>query len=124
MFSLNTWGEFDDLCELNNLKKKLFARSDFPCPTNMIFHIISNYNYKGVYLVHRVYIYLNLKIPLFHNETCCVEDHNSANISFSSSSICANELQVCSQEGECCGQPNTTICSRCANFHNSVILSC
>ena len=41
LYCLNTLGYilFDDLFELNNLKQKLFARSDLPCLGNVIFHI-------------------------------------------------------------------------------------
>nr|AAO38011.1 hypothetical protein [Oryza sativa Japonica Group]AAO59990.1 hypothetical protein [Oryza sativa Japonica Group] len=36
--SLNTLGyvQFDDFCELDNLKEKLFAKSDLPYPTNVV----------------------------------------------------------------------------------------
>ena len=41
---LNTWGyiQFDDLCPLNCLENKLFARSELPCPSDMILHVIGN----------------------------------------------------------------------------------
>ncbi len=64
LFFLNTWGyiQFDDLYPLNYLEKKLFARFELPCPSNVSFHIIGNYDSKGEYNVHRVYICSNLRI--------------------------------------------------------------
>jgi hypothetical protein len=57
--SLNTWGyiQFDDLFPLNYLEKKLFARFELPCPYDMIFHVIGNYDSKGEYNAHRVNIF-------------------------------------------------------------------
>ena len=70
--SLNTLGyvQFDDFCELDNLKEKLFAKSDFPCPTNAIFDIFSEYNGRRIYFVHKVYICLNLEPPIDVHKTC------------------------------------------------------
>lgn len=62
--SLNTLGyvQFDDICELvNNLKKKLLAKFELPCPTNTIFYIFGKHNNRGLYLVHIIYIYLDLE---------------------------------------------------------------
>ncbi len=109
--SLNTWGyiQFDDLCPLNCLEKKLFARFELPCPSNVSFHIIGNYDSKGEYNVHRVYICSNLTIPPFHDKMYCLEDHMHISHSLSSSSSCLNELQVGLQEGECCDFATTKI---------------
>jgi hypothetical protein len=60
---------FDDFCELDNLKEKLFAKSDLPCPTNAIFHIFGEYNDRGIYLVHRVFIYSDLERHVIANHT-------------------------------------------------------
>jgi hypothetical protein len=88
--SLNTWAyiQFDDFCLLNNLDKKLFARFELPCPSDVIFHVIGNYDSKGEYNVHRVYICLNLTIPSFHDEMYCLEDRMHISNSLSSSSSC------------------------------------
>nr|AAX96149.1 hypothetical protein LOC_Os11g18910 [Oryza sativa Japonica Group]ABA92728.1 retrotransposon, putative, centromere-specific [Oryza sativa Japonica Group] len=69
--SLNTLGyvQFDDFCELNNLEEKLFAKSDLPCPTNAIFHIFGEYNDRGIYLVHRVFICSDLEKHVIANHT-------------------------------------------------------
>lgn len=109
--SLNTWGyfQFDDLCPLNYLEKKLFARFELPCLSDVIFHVIGNYDSKGEYNLHRVYIYSNLTIPPFHDQMYCLEDRMRINNSLSSSSSCLNELQVGLQEGECCGFATTKI---------------
>nr|AAX92919.1 retrotransposon protein, putative, Ty3-gypsy sub-class [Oryza sativa Japonica Group] len=109
--SLNTWGhiQFDDLCPLNYLEKKLFARFELPCPSDVIFHIIGNYDSKEEYNVYRVYICLNLTIPPFHDEMYYLEDPMHLSNYLSSSSSCLNELQVGLQEGECCGFSTTKI---------------
>nr|CAD39871.2 OSJNBb0058J09.10 [Oryza sativa Japonica Group] len=69
--SLNTLGyvQFDDFCELDNLKEKLFTKSDLPCPTNAIFHIFGKYNDRGIYLVHRVFICSDLEKHVIANHT-------------------------------------------------------
>nr|ABF97440.1 retrotransposon, putative, centromere-specific [Oryza sativa Japonica Group] len=75
--SLNTLGyvQFDDFCELDNLKEKLFAKSDLPYPTNVIFHIFGEYNDLGIYFVHRVYICSDLEPPVHVDKTCKLERH-------------------------------------------------
>nr|AAO73244.1 hypothetical protein [Oryza sativa Japonica Group] len=79
--SLNTLGyvQFDDFCELDNLKEKLFAKSDLPCPTNVIFHIFGEYNDLGIYFVHRVYICSDLELPVHVDKTCKLERNVIAN---------------------------------------------
>nr|AAR89893.1 hypothetical protein [Oryza sativa Japonica Group]ABF98002.1 retrotransposon, putative, centromere-specific [Oryza sativa Japonica Group] len=69
--SLNTLGyvQFDDFCELDNLEEKLFAKSDLPCPANAIFHIFGEYNDRGIYLVHRVFICSYLEKHVVANHT-------------------------------------------------------
>ena len=69
--SLNTLGyvQFDDFCELDNLKKKLFAKSDLPCPTSAIFHIFGESDDRGIYLVHRVFICSDLEKHVIANHT-------------------------------------------------------
>jgi hypothetical protein len=64
LFSLNTLGyiEFDTLCALSNLKEK-FLCAELPWLSTFIYHFIGKYNYKGEYMVQRVYIYSNLKSP-------------------------------------------------------------
>ena len=111
LYSLNTWGsiQFDDFCPLNYLEKKLFARFELPCPSDVIFHVIGNCDSKGEYNAHRVYICSNLTIPPFHDEMYCLEDRMHISNSLSSSSSCLNELQVGLQEGECCDFATTKI---------------
>lgn len=59
--SLNILGyiEFDVLCNLNNLEEKLSFSVDFPCLSKHIYHVTGRYNWKGEYMVHRVYICSN-----------------------------------------------------------------
>ena len=79
--SSNTLGyvQFDDFCELDNLKEKLFAKSDLPYPTNVIFHIFGEYNDLGIYFVHRVYICSDLEPPVHVDKTCKLERNVIAN---------------------------------------------
>ena len=71
--------QFDDFCELDSLKEKLFAKSDMPCPTNAIFHIFGEYNDREIYLVHRVYICSDLEPPVHVDKTCKLERHVISN---------------------------------------------
>jgi hypothetical protein len=61
--SLNTLGyiEFDVLCNLNNLEEKLSFSADLPWLSKYTYHVIGRYNWKGDYMVHRVYICSNMK---------------------------------------------------------------
>ena len=70
--SLHTLGyiEFDVLCNLSNLKDKLFMCADLPWLSRHIYHVICKYNNKGQYLIHRVYICANL------NSSFVVQDCN------------------------------------------------
>nr|CAD39976.2 OSJNBa0032B23.8 [Oryza sativa Japonica Group] len=79
--SLNTLGYvwFDDFCELENLKEKLFAKSDLPCPTNAISHIFGEYNDRGIYLGHRVYICSYLEPSVHVDKTSKLERNVTAN---------------------------------------------
>jgi hypothetical protein len=62
--SLNTLGyiEFDVHCNLNNLEKLSFG-ADLPWLSKHTWHVIGRYNWKGEYMVHRVYICSNMKSP-------------------------------------------------------------
>jgi hypothetical protein len=66
--SLNTLGYivFDVLCNLNNLEEKLSFTVDLPWLSKHTYHVIGRYNWKGEYMVHRVYICSNMKSPVFH----------------------------------------------------------
>ena len=94
--SLNTLGyvQFDDFCELDNLKEKLFDKSDLPCPTNAIFHIFGEYNDRGIFLVHRVYICSDLEHLVVPDKICKLERHVTANHIVSSLSCFDCKKQV------------------------------
>jgi hypothetical protein len=64
--SLHTLGyiEFDDLCNPDCLKDKLFAYADLPWLFRHSYHVIGKYNNKGQYMVHQVYICSNLNSPV------------------------------------------------------------
>nr|ABA97519.1 retrotransposon, putative, centromere-specific [Oryza sativa Japonica Group] len=94
--SLNTLGyvQFDDFCELDNLKEKLFDKSVLPCPTNAIFHIFGEYNDRGIFLVHRVYICSDLEHLVVPDKICKLERHVTANHIVSSLSCFNCKKQV------------------------------
>lgn len=50
---LNAWGyiHFDDLCPLNYLENKLFARFELSHPSHVVFHVIDNYDNRGYIFV-------------------------------------------------------------------------
>jgi hypothetical protein len=62
--SLNTLGyiEFETLCALSSLEET-FLCAELPWLSTCIYQFIGKYNYKGEYMVHRVYICSNLKSP-------------------------------------------------------------
>jgi hypothetical protein len=62
--SLNTlrYIEFKTLCALSNLEEK-FKCAELSWLSRCTYHFIVKYNYKGEYMVHRVYFCLNLKCP-------------------------------------------------------------
>jgi hypothetical protein len=63
--SLNTLSyiKFDVLCNLNNLGGKLSFSAEFPWLSKHTHHVIGRYNWKGEYMVHRVYICSNMNFP-------------------------------------------------------------
>jgi len=73
--SLNTLGyiEFDDLCNLNYLEKKLYAYAELPWWFRHTYHAIGKYDNNGKYLIHRVYICTNL------NFSFVIQDCNQLN---------------------------------------------
>ncbi|BAB90813.1 OSJNBa0042P21.25 [Oryza sativa (japonica cultivar-group)] len=94
--SLNTLGyvQFADFHELDNLKEKLFAKSDLPGPSNANFHLFGEYNDRGIYLVHRVYICSDLEPPVHVDKTCKLERNVIANKIISSLFCCDWKKQV------------------------------
>jgi hypothetical protein len=84
--SLNTLGyiEFNDLCNLNNLKDKLFMCNDLPLLSRNKFRAAEQYNYEGEYMIHRVYICSNLISPFDTQYYDKVENCTNANHALSS----------------------------------------
>ena len=108
MSSLCTLGyiEFDVLCDLNALEKKIY---DFPCYSWNNYHVIGKYNNRGCYMVHRVYICLDVNTPL-NMEKC-----EKLNGSYSVDAIGINSPNVVLkindniQEGKCCALLNSEV---------------
>jgi len=101
---LNTLGyiEFDVLCNLNNLKEKLFMNPDFLWLSANTYHVIGRYNCKGEYMIHRVYICSNLNSPFVVQECDQLEGCNSNNIVMPSYSSFVLKKHVKIKEGEHC----------------------
>jgi hypothetical protein len=87
--SLNILGyvEFDVLCNLNNLEKKLSFSSDLPWLSKHTYHIIGRYNWEGEYMVRRIYICSNMKSPFVMKQYDQLEGCVKAN-HITSSSTC------------------------------------
>jgi hypothetical protein len=87
--SLNTldYIEFDVLCNLNNLENKLSFSADLPWLSKHTYHVIGRYNWKGEYMVHRVYICSNMKFPFVMKQYDQLENYVKAN-HITSSSTC------------------------------------
>jgi hypothetical protein len=98
--SLNTLGyiEFDVLCNLNNLEEKLSFSADLPWLSKHTYHVIGRYNWKGEYMVHRVYICSNIKSPFVMKQYDQLEGYVKAN-HIMSSSTCPS-LYVLLQQGQ------------------------
>jgi hypothetical protein len=100
--SLNTldYTEFDILCNLNCLEKKLFQNCILPYFDHCSFYEIGKYNTRGEYMVRRVYIYSDLKphlrVSQSDQQITCIE----SNYTISSFFAIDNMLQVNFQEGE------------------------
>jgi hypothetical protein len=87
--SLNTLGyiKFDVRCNLNNLEEKLSFSADLPWLSKHTYHVIGRYNWKGEYMVHRVYICSNMKSPFVMQQYDQLEGCVKANL-ITSSSTC------------------------------------
>jgi hypothetical protein len=93
--SLNTLGyiEFDNLCALSRLEKK-FKYIELSWFSICTYHFIGKYNYKEEYMVHRVYICLNLKSPFLVQQYHQLEGCNCYNLVMSRSSSFVLKKQV------------------------------
>jgi hypothetical protein len=99
--SLNTLGyiEFDTMCALINLEEK-FMFADLSQLSRHTFHFIGKYNNKGEYMVHRVYIYSNLKSPFVVQQYDNFKAYNRYNHVMSRSPSFVIKQQIKFQEGE------------------------
>jgi len=80
--SLNTLGyiEFDVSCNLSYLKEKLFVYTDLPCLSRHTYHVIIRDNNIGQYMIHQVYICVNLNSPFVAHNYDPIEDCTSNNL--------------------------------------------
>jgi hypothetical protein len=80
LYFLDTLGyiEFDTLCALTILEEK-FTFTDLSRLSRCTFHFIGKYNNIGEYMVHRVYICLNLKSPFVMQQYDNFEVYNRYN---------------------------------------------
>ena len=101
--SLNILGyiEFDTLCALSSLEEK-FECAEFPWLSRCTYHFIGKYNCKGDYMVHRVYICLNLNSPFAMRQYDQFEGCNIYNNVMWRNPSFVIKKQVKFQEGEQC----------------------
>jgi hypothetical protein len=99
--SLNTLGyiEFHNLCARSSVEEK-FKYAGLLWLSRCTYHFIGNYNCKGEYMVHRIYISLNLKSPFLVQKYDQLESCNCYNFVMSNSSSFVLKKQVKFQEGE------------------------
>jgi hypothetical protein len=100
--SLNTLGyiEFDVLCNLNYLEKKLYAYADLPWLSRHTYLVFGKYSDQGQYRVPRVYICTNLNSSFVVQNNDQLEDYKINNVVMLYSSSFALQSQVESKEGE------------------------
>jgi hypothetical protein len=105
--SLDTFGyiEYDVPCDLNSVEERMFCQNQSPLLTRNNFHDIGNYDYNGVFMVHRVYICLDLNPHSIMQQYDQVECYSNTNPIMSSSSTSVFKKQVHLQEGEHCWLP-------------------
>jgi hypothetical protein len=101
LYSLDNLGyiEFDTLCALTTLEEK-FWFADLSRSSRCTFHFIGKYNNIREYMVHRVYICLNLKSPFVIPQYDNFEAYNRYNHVMSRSPSFVIKQQVKFQEGE------------------------
>jgi hypothetical protein len=106
---LNTLGyiEFETLCALSSLEEK-FKCVKLPWLSRCTYHFIGKYNYKGEYMVHRVYICSNLKSPFIVPQYDQLEGCNRYNHVMSRSPSFVIKKQIKFQEGGQCWLLPTT----------------
>jgi len=100
--SLNTLGyiEFDVLCNLSSLEKKLYAYADLPWFSRHTYHVFGKYNNQGQYLIQRVYICTNPNSPFVVPINDQLEDSKINTVVMPYSSSFAFRTQVESKERE------------------------
>jgi hypothetical protein len=100
--SLHTMGyiEFDDLCDLNSLEKKLLQNYDLLSFDRYSFHATRKYDNDNKYMVDRVYICSDSKNPSVASPSYQLMTCIEANHAISSFSTIDYKLQLNFQEGE------------------------
>jgi hypothetical protein len=83
----------------------MFCQTNLPLLIRNNFHAIGSYDYNGVFMVHRVYIYSDLNLHSIMQQYDQVESDNNTNPIMSSSSTLVFKNQVHFQEGEHCWLP-------------------
>jgi hypothetical protein len=77
---VDTFGyiEYDVRCDLNIVEKRMFCQTKLPLLTRNNFHAIGSYD-NGVFMVHRVYICLDLNPHSIMQQYDQVESDNNTN---------------------------------------------
>jgi hypothetical protein len=94
--------EFDFLCDLKSLVNELYDKSDLPSFNHCLLHAIGKYDSERQYLVHRIYICLDLKFSFgLHDHDKIGGCTNANNVSQSPSRFFLKQ-QGHPKEGEHC----------------------
>jgi hypothetical protein len=83
--------------DMNKINSSLLTRNNF--------HAIGSYDYNGVFMMYRVYIYLDLNPHFIMQQYDQVQSDSDTNPIMSSSSTSVFKRQVHFQEGEHCWMP-------------------
>jgi hypothetical protein len=102
--SLDTFGYIKYVVpyDLNTVEKRIFCQTNLPLLTRHNFHAIGNYDYNGVFMLHRVYICSDLNPHYIMQQYDQVESDNNTNPIMSSSPSSVFKKQVHFQEGGHC----------------------
>jgi hypothetical protein len=100
--SLDTFGyiEYDVPYNLNTIEKRLFCQTNSPLLTRINFHAIGSYDYNGAFMMHRVYICLDVNPHSTMQQCDQVESGSNTNPIMSSYSTLVFKKQVHFQEEE------------------------
>ena len=89
------------MCALSSLEEK-FKCVGLPWLSRCTYHFIGNYNCKGEYMVHRAYMFSNLKSPFIAHKYDQLMGCNSYNLVMSNSPDFVIEKHIKFEEDQHC----------------------